>query len=240
MAGSRAAYGADTQLAYVEEKPTSVERGTMMSEFTADDLKAFQSEPLFPDKFQRSMSKISEAYAVQDDRIVVGFSGGKDSSVLADMAAQWCRIKGVPLNLAFSNTGLEYPEVQKHVPSYADYLRGKYGINVNLAILRPEMQFNEVISRYGYPIIGKEVAEAIYYARRIRNDAVERERESKRAELQGKRDASFRKASRMEMGGAEQLPCPDISSEKQTDNSARTNARSRGNCEWADWRRRCL
>lgn len=165
-----------------------------MSEFTADDLRAFQSEPLFPDKYQRSMSKISEAYAVQDDRIVVSFSGGKDSSVLADMAAQWCRIKGVLLNLAFANTGLEYPEVQKHVPAYADYLRGKYGIEVNLAILRPEMQFNEVISRYGYPIIGKEVAEAIYYARRIRNDSVEREQAS-RTSRQKRRELSESKQS---------------------------------------------
>ena len=37
------------------------------------------------------------------------------------------------------------------------------------------MRFDEVISKYGYPLIGKEVAEAIYYARRLSR---EREREN--------------------------------------------------------------
>ena len=46
-------------------------------------------------------------------------------------------------------------------------------------IVTPSMRFDEVISTYGYPLIGKEVAEAIYYARRIRSQSgnVERERE---------------------------------------------------------------
>lgn len=192
-----------------------------MSEFTADDLKAFQSEPLFPSKYQRSLAKISEAYSVCNDRIVVSFSGGKDSSVLADMAAFWCKVKGCTLNLAFVNTGLEYPEIQRHVTEFKSYLEGKHNIDVNLAQLKPKMRFDEVISTYGYPLIGKEVAEAIYYARRIRsqNSKVERERESKRGEFKA---------------------CRDIDSEKPQNSPPRTDARSRGNAEWQDWRRRCL
>ena len=68
----------------------------------------------------------------------------------------------------FSNTGLEYPEVQKHVMSIE-----------NVDIVRPSMRFDEVISTYGYPLIGKEVAEAIYYARRIRSQSLNVERESR-------------------------------------------------------------
>jgi hypothetical protein len=42
------------------------------------------------------------------------------------------------------------------------------------------MRFDEVISTYGYPLISKEVAEAIYYARRIRSQDVNVERERER------------------------------------------------------------
>ena len=68
----------------------------------------------------------------------------------------------------FSNTGLEYASIQRHVRKYH-----------NVDIIVPPMRFDQVISTYGYPLISKEVAEAIYYARRIRsqNGNVERERE---------------------------------------------------------------
>lgn len=95
---------------------------------------------------------------------MVAFSGGKDSTVLLHLVRSiFPDVKAV-----FSNTGLEYPEIQKHVMSID-----------NVDIIRPTMRFDEVISTYGYPLIGKEVAEAIYYARRIRsqNGKVERERE---------------------------------------------------------------
>ena len=94
----------------------------------------------------------------------MSFSGGKDSTVLLHLVRSiFPDVKAV-----FSNTGLEYPEIQKHVMSIE-----------NVDVIRPSMRFDEVISTYGYPLIGKEVAEAIYYARRIRsqNSNVERERE---------------------------------------------------------------
>ncbi len=51
----------------------------------------------------------------------------------------------------------------------------------NIDIIRPPMRFDQVISTYGYPLIGKEVAEAIYYARRIRSQSLNVERERERA-----------------------------------------------------------
>lgn len=106
----------------------------------------------------------------------MSFSGGKDSTVLLHIARQL--FPNIPA--VFSNTGLEYAEIQRFVKSWD-----------NVDIIVPKMRFDEVISTYGYPIIGKEVAEAIYYARRIRPSERERERErevwKKRRELLGQR-----------------------------------------------------
>ena len=98
----------------------------------------------------------------------MSFSGGKDSTVLLHIARQL--YPDIPA--VFSNTGLEYAEIQRFVKTWD-----------NVDIIAPKMRFDEVISTYGYPIIGKEVAEAIYYARRIRSHGVqvERERERERA-----------------------------------------------------------
>lgn len=91
----------------------------------------------------------------------VSFSGGKDSTVLLHIARQiYPEIPAV-----FSNTGLEYPEIRKFAKSHD-----------NVEVVQPKIAFNEVISKYGYPLIGKEVAEAIYYARRIVPTERERER----------------------------------------------------------------
>lgn len=148
----------------------------------ADRLKELQSLPL-ERKIQISQARIIEWYQHWNGNVVVSFSGGKDSTVLLHLVRSiYPEVKAV-----FSNTGLEYPEIQRHVRSIE-----------NVDIVVPSMRFDEVISTYGYPLIGKEVAEAIYYARRIRSQSVkvERERESsgykplrerKQNELRGKR-----------------------------------------------------
>ena len=141
-----------------------------MSAFTREDLKRFQAENL-DDKFQRSLAKISEWYSYWNNEVYVAFSGGKDSSVLADICATWCKLIGTTLYLVFVDTGLEYPEIRKHVKSFAEYLRQKHGIEVVLDILRPKMRFDEVIKKYGYPIISKEVSECLQQARKsIKNN----------------------------------------------------------------------
>ena len=113
-------------------------------------------------KIQITQTRIIEWYQHYKGQVCVSFSGGKDSTVLLHIARQiYPNIPAV-----FSNTGLEYPEIQKFVKSFD-----------NVDIVTPSMNFGQVITTYGYPIIGKEVAEAIYYARRIRPSERERERE---------------------------------------------------------------
>lgn len=76
----------------------------------------------------------------------ISFSGGKDSTVLLDLAR---RIYPDVLAV-FINTGLEYPEIIKFVKTFD-----------NVIWLRPEMNFKKVIMKYGYPLVSKEVSEKI-------------------------------------------------------------------------------
>lgn len=107
----------------------------------------------------------------------VSFSGGKDSTVLLHIARQI--YPDIPA--VFSNTGLEYPEIRRFAKAHD-----------NVETVQPKIPYNEVISTYGYPLIGKEVAEAIYYARKIRSQDVqverERERKDKLIETSGARN----------------------------------------------------
>lgn len=114
-------------------------------------LRSFQALPL-SQKVLKSQLRIAEWYEHYNGNVCVSFSGGKDSTVLAHLVREL--YPDVPL--VFSNTGLEYPEIQ----SFARKMGAEF--------VRPKLRFDEVISKYGYPIISKENAEAIYYARRLR------------------------------------------------------------------------
>lgn len=118
-------------------------------------------------KIMITQARIIDWYEHYNGNVCVSFSGGKDSTVLLHIARQI--YPDIPA--VFSNTGLEYPEIQKFVKSFD-----------NVDIVTPSMNFGQVITEFGYPIIGKEVAEAIYYARRIRSQSPNVERERERAE----------------------------------------------------------
>jgi hypothetical protein len=102
----------------------------------------------------------------------VSFSGGKDSAVLADLAARVCKITGYKLILWFSDTGLEFPEVRNYVKTYRDWLKQKYDVDIEIVIDYPKdkkgkrIKFRKVIEEYGYPIVSKEVSQVIEEARK--------------------------------------------------------------------------
>lgn len=116
---------------------------------TKADLLQRQSLPLEA-KVSLSQQRIRQWYEAFDGNVCVSFSGGKDSTVLLDLARDL--FPEVPA--VFADTGLEYPEVREHVRTFD-----------NVITVRPKMNFKEVIQTYGYPVIGKEVARTIRYAR---------------------------------------------------------------------------
>ena len=122
------------------------------------------------DKVITSYEKLDEWYTAWGGQCYVSFSGGKDSTVLSYLAARYLssfRTPPWPLNLVFVNTGLEYPEIQKFVNEYADWLRKEFPrVTVNLHRLRPKMNIRQVVTKYGYSVIGKDVAHRIETARR--------------------------------------------------------------------------
>lgn len=122
------------------------------------------------DKEILTYEKLDQWYTAWNGKCYVSFSGGKDSTVLAYLAARYLSSFRTPLwelNLVFVNTGLEYPEIQKFVNEYADWLRREFPrVTVNLHRLRPKMNIRQVVTKYGYSIVSKEVADCIADAKR--------------------------------------------------------------------------
>lgn len=85
-------------------------------------------------------------------QVYVSFSGGKDSTVLKHIVDQM--YDDVPS--LFVNTGLEYPEIQKFAMSQK-----------NVVTVRPEMRFDEVVTKYGYPAISKAVSRKVNLVKRL-------------------------------------------------------------------------
>ena len=117
---------------------------------TIDELRVLQALPLEL-KVAKTKLRIREwvnQFGV--DGVYIAFSGGKDSTVLLHIVREMYP----DVEAVFVNTGLEYPEIQRFVKTFD-----------NVTILRPKMRFDEVIKKYGYPIISKEVGECVMQAR---------------------------------------------------------------------------
>lgn len=118
--------------------------------YTRNDLKIMQGWSL-ERKIQVTQVRIMEWYLKNDGKVYVSFSGGKDSTVLLDLA----RRVYADIPAVFVDTGLEYPELREFVKTKND-----------VEWLHPKHPFFEIIEKYGYPVISKEVSNVIYGARK--------------------------------------------------------------------------
>lgn len=119
------------------------------NKYTNEDLKTMQSWSL-ERKIQVTQTRILEWYIKNNGKVYVSFSGGKDSTVLLDLA----RRIDPDIPAVFVDTGLEYPELREFVKTIP-----------NVIWLKPKMNFRKVIETYGYPIISKEVSRDVCCAK---------------------------------------------------------------------------
>ena len=129
-----------------------------MSQHYEYELTQKQSLPLEA-KVRLTQVRIREWYDAFDGNVYISFSGGKDSTVLLDIARQM--YPDTPA--VFSDTGLEYPEIREFVKTVK-----------NVTWVKPKMNFRQVIQTYGYPVISKNVSHNVSIAKRNPNGAVMR------------------------------------------------------------------
>lgn len=122
---------------------------------TGNELKIMQSYPL-EIKVEKTKARLREWIRYFEiDNVYLSFSGGKDSTVLLDIARQ----EYPELKAVFCDTGLEYPEIKEFVKEFE-----------NVEIVRPKKSFKQVITEYGYPIISKEQSACVYEIRTTKSE----------------------------------------------------------------------
>lgn len=100
-------------------------------------------ETLLELKIKEVQDRVKDWYEAWEGNVYISFSGGKDSSVLLDIARSvHPDIPGV-----FADTGLEFPEIRNFVKSKS-----------NIIWIKPNKKFPQVIQEHGYPVISKKVA----------------------------------------------------------------------------------
>lgn len=115
------------------------------------DLKQMQALPLDA-KILMTAQRLKVWYDHYDGDVYLSFSGGKDSTVLRDIIQH--HAPGVyDIPSVYVDTGLEYPEVRAFALERAD------------VVLKPKMNFRQVIQTYGYPVVSKEIANIVRGAR---------------------------------------------------------------------------
>lgn len=118
---------------------------------TIQELRIRQSWTL-DQKIDHSIGVIDQFISKLNGKVYVGFSGGKDSTVLLDL----CRVVKPDIKAVFCNTGNEYPDIVKFVRE----LKNTEGYNIE--IIYPELKPRDVFDKYGFPLVSKETSRCIY------------------------------------------------------------------------------
>ena len=125
---------------------------------TSEDLKTMQAWSL-ERKIRVSQTRIVEWYHRFDGKASVSISGGKDSTVLIDLARRCFP----DIEAVYVDTGLDFPEVRKFAVD-----------TPNVTILKPKMRFDEVVREHGWCYPSKDVSLTIYYAQKGSQWAIDR------------------------------------------------------------------
>lgn len=110
-------------------------------------------------KVMLTQSRIEDFYEHFNGKVYMSFSGGKDSTVLADIV--WGLFPDVPA--LFSNTGLEYPEI-------VEFVKRRKAEGRPVEITRPKRTFRDVVLKDGFPLVSKKTAEMISRMQKPQNE----------------------------------------------------------------------
>lgn len=132
---------------------------------TIEELRQMQALPLEA-KIVKTQKRIKDWYDHYDGEVYLAFSGGIDSTVLRHLIKTTVGVYDVPS--VFVNTGLEFPEIQKFVKACKER-------DHDVEILYPTMNFVQVIQKYGYPAVSKEVSRHLDYATKAIAEGREKE-----------------------------------------------------------------
>lgn len=113
-------------------------------------------------KIDHSLGVIDQFISRLNGQVYVGFSGGKDSTVLLDL----CRVIKPDIKAVFCNTGNEYPDIVRFVREL------KNTEVYNIDIIYPKLKPKEVFEKYGFPLVSKSVSALIGKVRRNPNGKV--------------------------------------------------------------------
>lgn len=102
--------------------------------------------------FMAKMSEIRGGIEAKD--CYVSFSGGVDSLVLLNICRRFIE-KDFPA--VFCQTGQEWSEIVKFVRRFD-----------NVEIIRPKWNVKQIVAKYGFPLVSKEVSQYVYEARTCR------------------------------------------------------------------------
>ena len=119
------------------------------SKHSREELRQMQSLPL-SNKVAMAKRRITEWYDYWNGAVYVSFSGGKDSAVLLHLV----RTLYPDVEAVYCDLGLEHPS-----------LRAMARETENCTIIHPKRNFRQVIEQFGYPVISKEVASTVYWAK---------------------------------------------------------------------------
>ena len=129
----------------------------MANKHTIGDLYQMQSLPLHA-KIRMTERRI-EGWINEygEEGVYISFSGGKDSTVLMDIIRN--RMK-YDIPAVFVDVPTQFPELKEFAKTWKD-----------VEILKPKMSFMDVCDKYGFPLISKEVSQAVYEAKNLLENA---------------------------------------------------------------------
>jgi 3'-phosphoadenosine 5'-phosphosulfate sulfotransferase (PAPS reductase)/FAD synthetase len=109
-----------------------------------------QMQAISPEaKVQRTTRKILEFVSQVGGLAYVSWSGGLDSRVLLGIVRNECGLSEDRVPAVFVDTGLEYPDVRECALRHAS------------VVLKPKMNYAQVVKKYGYPVISKKTAQYV-------------------------------------------------------------------------------